>query len=75
MVNVGAGHHSEIDALIEAGKAAALTRRQGQQVGIGDLAWAEQSLPGDQPRLQQADWLWPEHMAAMAAGFRQACSR
>jgi len=73
MVGLGAGHNFKSDALIEAGEAAALAGGQGQQVGIGDLAWAKQPVPADQPLLQQADRLRPERMAGMAAGFCQAC--
>ncbi len=67
----GAGHHLQADALIEGREASPLAHRQGEQVGIGDLAGPQQPLPVDQALLEEAigaaqnAWL----------GWRQASAR
>ena len=45
--------------------------RQGQQLGLGDLARPQPPLPIDQALLQQTDRLGPEDMAGVPAGLRQ----
>ena len=44
---------------------------QIQEIGIGDLARAEDALPANQTLLEPADLLGPEGMAGMVAGLGQ----
>jgi hypothetical protein len=44
IAGTGSWHRIEIDALIEARKTAAMVHGQGQEIGIGDLAWPQQAL-------------------------------
>ena len=71
MARCGSGHLLGLNSLIKTHQSAAMGHGQCQQIGIGDLARTEDSLPANETLLEQADLLGPEGRAGMAAGLGQ----
>ncbi len=58
-------------ALVECYQLAAVRQRQGQQIAIRHLAVSEQFIRVDMCRIEQADVVGPEYVAAMLAHLPQ----
>lgn len=69
MLDTGAAHGSEGDALIEGDEAAAVFYRQREQMQIGDLVVAVHAVDVDGSVIAQGDIVGPEFMIEGVAGM------